>query len=175
MPGATRTTTRPDDGWKLLLAAVLLVGGVVAIVGESISAAGAPEIGVVDDWGRIDEAVSQIATWPYVLVVASAAMLVLGGPISGGVDLASSRLARVAWVAALVEFTAIGLAAVVGMVAVFLRQSDADAVGGVGVSDYYPETEKIGETVVYAAIVLVVVALIVVVARARTRDVPSGS
>jgi hypothetical protein len=149
---------------------VLLAGVLIAIVGECISAAGAPEIGVVDGWGRVDEAVSQIATWQYLLVVVAAFVLLGGsGADRFGTD-APSR--RAVWWGVVIELTALAAAAVVGMVAVFERTSDANEVGGVGFSDYYSQTEKIGETVVYSAIVLVAAALLVLVVRETKTRTP---
>lgn len=149
----------------MFLALVLVVGVLVAIVGECISAAGAPEIGVVDTWGRIDEAVNQIAAWPYLIAAGAGAILLLGGRARE-----TSKAMRVAWVGVILMLVAIAIAAKVGIVALFKRVSNADAVGGVGTSDYYSETERIGEAIVYAAIVLVVAGLLLRVIRAqRTR------
>ncbi|MEX0664286.1 MAG: hypothetical protein WD598_05875 [Acidimicrobiia bacterium] len=171
-PTTVDESARSIERWRVSLALVLLIGVLVATVGESISAAGAPEIGVVDSWGRIDEAVSQIATWQYLSVVGAAAFVLLGRFGFERIDLESMSSRRVAWLGVVVELVALATAAVVGMVAVFQRTSDADAVGGVGISDYYSQTEKIGETVAYAAIVIIAVGLLTFVTRGlRTKDV----
>ena len=171
---ASHTTdpdARPDRGWRVSLALVLLLGVLIAIIGESISAAGAPEIGVVDAWGRIDEATSQIASWQYLLVVGAAAFVLFGGFGADRFDREATPRWRVASHGVITELAALAVAAVVGMVAVFERTSDANAVGGVGVSDYYSETEKIGETVAYAAIVIVAVGLLAFMLRGqRSKD-----
>jgi hypothetical protein len=175
-PTTDDVPARSSAGWRAPLALVLMLGVLVAVVGECISAAGAAEIGVVDSWGRIDEAVSQIASWQYLLVVAAAAFLLLGDFGAERIDLQSIPGRRFACSGVIVELAVLTVAAVVGMVAVFQRTSDANAVGGVGVSDYYSQTEKIGETVAYTAIVVVAIGLLVFVSRGlRSKEAASDS
>lgn len=156
MSASSSPSVNAEDERRIWFALLLLTGLLVAVVGESISAAGAPEVGVVNAWGRIDEAVSRIADWPLLLVAILAALTVLGGfrlePVAVGV-----RNARVAWIGVIAALGVLAVASVVGMVAVFERIADAGAIGGVGSVGYYSESEKIGESVAYAAILLVAI------------------
>ena len=173
--GTVDTPESTTERWSSSLALLMMLGLLIAIIGESISAAGAPQIGVVDEWGRIDEAVSQIASWQY-LLVGIAALALLGGFRAGRADLGDSRTRRLAWLALGAELAALAAAAAVGIAALFERTADADVLGGVGVSDYYSGTERIGETLAYVAIMIVAVGLVAsVVHHLQARDSTSDA
>jgi len=138
--------TKHEDA-VAIVAFLLLVGVLVAIAGICISAAGAPEIGVVDTWGRVDEAAGRVATWELVLVVLAAVLLATKG----------DGKKRATLILALVEAVVFATAAVAGALAVFERSFQPD--GTPVPTHYYSDAEKIGESAVYAGVLLAVAAV----------------
>lgn len=158
MSPASNPSANASEERRIWLALLLLVGLLLTVVGESISAAGAPEVGVVDAWGRVDEAVSRIADWPLLLVAILAALTMFGGLRHEPVSM-EARNGRVAWIGAIAALGVLAVASVVGIAATSERVAHAGAVGGEGSVDYYSGTEVAGEAIGYVAILLVAIGI----------------
>jgi hypothetical protein len=70
-----------------------------------------------------------------------------------------SRRARLVLFGVLAELSLLALTAALGTGAVFRRRTDATDLGGAGTPHYYTRTEQIGETIVYAGLLLAIVGL----------------
>lgn len=137
-----------------VVAVLLLLGSLVAVAGICVSAAGAPEIGVVDDWGRVDEAAGRVASWELVLVVLAATLLVAWAARQTAVSSVGARWQRTALVIALVEVVVIVGAAIAGALALFER-----TFVGPPTTSLYSDTEQIGESAAYAGVLLAIIAV----------------
>lgn len=137
-----------DEGRSLLLvvARLLIIGLLLAMVGACVSAAGAPLIGVVDDWGRVDEAASRIASWEYLLVVLVAVLLARGGRASGAVGVL---------VAAVVESIVVIVAALVGILGVLERKIETPMT-----TEYYTGVERVGEIAIDVGVAIAAAGLV---------------
>lgn len=144
---------------------LLVVGVLVTIVGRCVSAAGVPAVGVVDDWSRVDEATHGVAEWELLVALLAATFLVRWPHVLG-----APRSARTALVVALVDGLLIVAGALVGIVGVLQRKIDVP-----GVSDYYGDTERIGEILVFVAVAAVGVGVVAFVIDTRRRLRASGS
>jgi hypothetical protein len=153
----------PGDGrWQRafeVAALLLLVGVAVSAIGAAVSAGGAPQIGVIDDWGRIDEFASRVAGWEYVLAVAVAALLVVPTWSGSGSAVGPSRRSRLVLFGVLAELSVVAVTAGLGIAAVYSRSTDTSELGGVGTTRYYTSTEQLGETIVYAGVMLAIAGL----------------
>jgi hypothetical protein len=152
--GARALLTRP---WQLLLAGALLVGAPLASIGETIGAFGAPKLGVVDDWGRIDEAARQVAAWPYLLALVLVVILLHAITTA---DAAPHGL----WLAVGIELVLFVAACILGIVALSKRLADEPEPGTAGRS-YHTDGEVTGETITYVALILVALVMIGVVSQ----------
>jgi hypothetical protein len=151
MEGPQTTTeghARPDA--REIAALLLLVGVLVAAIGAAVSAAGAPKIGVVDGWGRIDLFAARVAGWEYVLGIGVAELLVIR---------ARGQRTRLVLYAVLAELSLVALIAGLGIAAVFQRRSDERPIGGSGTLRYYTSTEQIGEVIVFVGVLLAICGL----------------
>jgi hypothetical protein len=122
----------------LALAWLLVVGLLVTVVGACVSAAGAPQIGVVDDWGRVDEAAGRIASWEYLLVILVAVGLVRSRRAGGAAGML---------VVAIGESAVLLIAALAGIAGVLERKVETPLT-----TEYYTGAERIGEIATYVGV-----------------------
>jgi hypothetical protein len=140
----------------------LLVAALVTIVGIVVSATGAPDPGVFGDWGRVDDIARRVASWEYVLVAVVAVVILLRG---------GAGATKVVLAVALGYLAVLAIAAVLGVLAVFERQT-LQPDGTRPPLDYYTSQERIGEIIVFAGLLaaIVVTAGVAVTALRRRGD-----
>ena len=157
-----------------LLALLVGVGALVAVIGAGVSAEGAPEIGVIDGWSQVDLFSAEIASFGFVALVGGAALLLVAPRLDGTPSPASHpNISASAFIIVLSDLAVLVGAALAGVVAVLERKSEAPD-GSRPLTEYYTDSEKVGEIVEYAGIVLI--ALVVgwyAVRAARTARSPS--
>jgi hypothetical protein len=163
MTSAAPAAARPESrrpagvGTGLVVAVVwlLVLGVLVTIVGRCVSAAGVPELGVVDQWSRVDEATHGVAAWELLVAVLVAALLAR--------SVRERASIRAALVIALVDAVAIVAGALVGIVGVLQRKIDTPMT-----TDYYGTVERVGEILGFLAVAAAGVAVAAFVATARS-------
>ena len=145
--------------WIARLTVALVIAALISIAGIVISALGAPEPGVIDDWGRIDDIGRRAGSWEYVLV----------GIIGALAFVAWGRGNKRAVLGLLLGYLGvIAVAVVLGILALFERQT-LQLDGLRPTMDYYTATERTGEIIVFAGVLLAIATIFtVLVALLRT-------
>lgn len=150
-----------SKSWIPRFVAVLLVAALVSIVGIVVSALAAPQPGVFDDWGRIDDIGSRVASWEYVLVALAGGLMVAFGHDR-------ARVRRVLWLT-LIYLAVLAVAALVGVIAVLERQT-LQLDGLRPTIPYYTPNEQLGEIVVFAGLLVAIAGIGIAVAVELRRD-----
>lgn len=151
---------RGGVGADLVVALVWLVvvGVLVTIVGRCVSAAGVPELGVVDQWSRVDEATHGVAAWELLVAVLVAALLAR--------SLRERPSIRAALVVAGVDAVVIVVGALVGVVGVLQRKIDTPTT-----TAYYGTVERVGEILGFLAVAAAGVGVTAFIAMTRSSRV----
>jgi hypothetical protein len=150
-----------------VVALLLVIGVAISMVGACVSAAGVPSIGIIDTWGRIDEAASRIASWEYVAAVAGAVLFLV---LACAGERAPTRRSRRVAVAITVELALLAVGAAIGIPALTQRQAVPSDFQGFVTERYYTNGEQLGETVVYVGLLVAIAGLFLVVRPLLSRN-----